>query len=173
MNKRRIMLCISLVLLCTLCIAMLSSCAVNVSTEGAREYLEEKIIPVIAGVTTALIAFFASLKSIIKTLKELRGARDELKSSQREIERTNARELGQVKQKYDEIAVSVKQITTQGQEISEISRSVKLLREQIARLSEIASLGFSKDCELVSSGKGKKIVALCEQNRVTEAQNEA
>lgn len=167
------LVCVMLLLVFAMCALMLSSCAAELDAQGIKDYFEQKIIPIIAGALTALIALFASLKSIIKTLKELKSARDELGATQKEIEKISARELGEIKQKYDEISASTKQIATQGQEITEIAKSVGLLREQISRLSEIAYLGFSQDGELVRSGKSKTIAILSEQNQISEAENEA
>ena len=142
--------------------------ATGVQNEEIKAFVSEKIIPVIAGVLTSLVALLGTLKSIFKSLKDLKGTRDGLCMAQREIKDQSAREHEAMQKKYEEIKELVSSVPELRGEMNELLKNTNTLILQLSRLSKISSLGFCGDSETVKSGRGKEIALLAEQNQEVE-----
>ncbi len=143
----------------------LSISATELSGEDIKTYVGERIIPVIAGVLTSLLALLGTLKSIFKSLKELKGTRDGLSLTQREIKEQSTRDYEAIKQKYEEIKELVSSVPELTGQINELTKNTEVLILQLSRLSKISSLGFCQNPDTVKSGRGKEIALLAEQNQ--------
>ncbi len=162
------------ILILTLCVAMLFCISTFATEEGAQDvktYVGEKIMPVVAGVITSALALLGTLKSIFKSLKDLKGAREDLGRAQNEIKAQSAKELEAIKQKYDEIKELIADVPELKNDLNMLLENTQTLIIQLSRLSKISSLGFLQSTEVVKSGRGKEIALLAEQNQ--EVKNEA
>lgn len=152
--------------LIALSLTMVACASEELNAEEIKTYIGEKIIPVIAGVVTSLIALFGTLKSIFKSLKELKSSKNELERVQGEIKAESKAELAMLQSKCEDIKASTADVPQLKSELEKLNKSTSVLIEQLARLSELACIGFCQSDELVRSGKGKEIASLAEQNQV-------
>ncbi len=158
-----------LTLIFALLLAFALSLSVFASDVGAQElkiYLEEKIIPVIVGVVTSLIALIGTLKSIFSALKQLKTAKEGFDKTQKEIKTTTSTELKQINKKYEELQESIKTVPQLEEHLLELSSQVGMLISQMSNLSQLTAIGFCENTELVSSGKGREIALLASKNQV-------
>jgi hypothetical protein len=154
--------------LCLMLALCISASATAPQNEELKAYVGEKIMPVVAGVATSLIALLSTLKSIFKSLKDLKGERDSLGRVQSEIKDQNARDLEQIKAGYEELRVLLADVPSIKEELNSISKATQALIVSISRLSKISSLGFLQSPEVIKSGKGKEIALLAKQNQEVE-----
>ena len=164
-----------LVLLFVVLLALVFSVTVFAAGNEASDlgnYIEQKIVPVVIGVATALIGLFATLRRIFKALSELKGTKEALSKAQNEIKEQSNAELLQMKKKYDEILAVASKISTQGEQIKALALGIDAVKSQISNLSEIAYLGFSENQELVRSGKSREIAILSGKNQIKENEYE-
>ena len=166
--KKRLILTFILILVFALSV---SAYAISLDGEEIRNYLEEKIIPVIAGVVTSLIALIGTLKSIFSTLKQLKSSKESFDKTRNEIEVSSLAELEQISKKYDELKESVKNVPELEKHLLALNSQIGTLIVQLSNLSQLTAIGFCESAELVSSGKGRQIALLAEKNQVV-AQNE-
>lgn len=161
------------ILIFTLCIVVLLclSASATGQSEEIKEYVGEKIMPVIAGVVTSLLALLGTLKSIFKSLRDLKSSKEDLNKAQNEIKDQSERELEAIKLKYDEIKALLSDVPELKADLEKLLKGTSTLICQMSRLSKISSLGFLQNSEVVRSGRGKEIACLAEQNQ--EVENEA
>ena len=169
---KRVFKILILCVLVALTLAVSASASEISSSDEIKTYVSERIIPVIAGALTSLIALLGTLKSVIKTLKELKGSRGELERVQKEIKEQSKAEYLKLQEKCEHIEESTKDVSAFKAEIKELCSLASGLQEQIARLSELACIGFLQNSELVRSGKAKEIAVLAEQNQVVSGVEE-
>ena len=134
------------------------------SNEELRAYIEEKIVPILMGVATSIIALLGTLKGVFNALKGLRESKEIFDKEQAKIKESSKRELLEIKKKYDEIKTAIEGVPLINEQIKELRDQAAVLSQEIAGLSKITSLGFSKESELVREGKARKIVRLAEKN---------
>lgn len=129
-----------------------------------RVYIEEKIVPILMGVATSIIALLSTLKGVFNALKGLKESKDTFDKEQASIKENSKRELAEIKSKYEEIKATVECVPLINEEIKELRKQAIVLSQEIAGLSKITSLGFSKESELVREGKSREIVRLATKN---------
>lgn len=125
-------------------------------------YITEKIVPVVAGVLTSIVALITLLRNISKSLKGLKDTKSafETEAEKREASfNDNARLLENKTQEIKEIVNTVPELKAQ---INQLESSVSALVSECYVLAEIMSLGFSANGDIVKSGKGKKMRVLVE-----------
>ncbi len=132
--------------------------------EEIRVYVEEKIVPILMGVATSVIALLGTLKSVFSALKGLKESKAAFDKEQASIKENSKKELEEIKQKYDEIKASVENVPLLDTQLRELNKQASVLSLEIANLSKIASIGFSMDSELVKEGKSREIVRLASKN---------
>lgn len=137
----------------------------NDKGEEIRTYVEEKIVPILMGVATSIIALLGTLKGVFNALKGLKESKATFDKEQAKIKENSKRELEEIKKKYEEIKTLVSCVPQLDMQIKELNKGSALLASEVANLSEIASLGFSESYELVKSGKAREIVLLANENR--------
>ena len=156
--KKVLFICFALVLclcLSTACFAEGSGTptpTTETSDIDIKEYIQEKIVPVAVGVLTAVIAFAATLykiASVLKSLKEVGHAIDT---------------EGEIRKELKEQAQELKEGLS---EVPALAQRLEELQKQVATLSEILTLGFCANEEIIRSGKGKRMSILLENAKCT------
>ena len=117
-----------------------------------KSYIQEKIVPVAAGVLTAVIAFLATLYKIASVLKSLKEAGRAIDTE------------GEIRAELKEQAQALKDGLG---ELPNLIERVNELQEQVRVLSEILTLGFCSSKEVIESGRGKRMSILLENARCT------
>ena len=128
-----------------------------------KAYIMDKIVPVAVAVLTSAIAFVATLGTIAKSLKALKDTKEAFSDEAKE--RAVFFECG------------LEMLTEKAEELKELVGDVPKLREELLALSEecrlnseILTLGFSANSEIVKSGKGKRMALLLD-NAKCKVQN--
>ena len=138
--KRILFICFVLML----CLCMSISCLAQDVGEGKTDikgYIQERIVPVVVGVLTSLIALGTMLFKITSTLKSLKSTRDTFEGEAR-LRAELARELKAEAQKLQEAV----------KDVPELKACVEGLAQECRLNSEILSLGFSANGEIIKSG---------------------
>lgn len=164
-------------LIMTMAFVMTSVCyagEIDFDVVELEAYISEKIVPVVAGVLTSIVALMTLLRSIAKSLKGLKDTKNafETEAEKREISFQSNREL--LENKAQEIKEIVNDVPSIQRQISQLEGNVDTLIKECEVLAKIMSLGFSANSEIVKSGKGKKMSLLIESlNKNEEAVKEA
>ena len=157
--KRILFICFVLML----CLCMSISCLAQDVGEGKEDikgYIQERILPVVVGVLTSLIALGTMLFKITSTLKSLKSTRDTFEGEAR-LRAELARELKAEAQKLQEAV----------KDVPALKACVEGLAQECRLNSEILSLGFSANGEIIKSGKGKQMAVLLENAKFKEFPN--
>ena len=125
--------------------------------EEIKEYIKERIIPVIVGVLTSLSAVLASLGAIKKSLVRLSGARERKSEFERQSELLN--------KKAEELSRLARLIPQLESELGELKASQEKLNAEAYNIGKMISLGFSGSQSVIKSGNGRKISALLSECR--------
>ena len=136
----------------------------NDKGEELKAYIEEKIVPIIMGVATSIIALLGTLKGVFNALRGLKESKDTFDREQAKITENSKRELEEIKAKYNEIKLLVVDVPKLSTQIEELKAKSSTLATEISNLSKIASLGFSENSQLVKDGKSREIVRLANKN---------
>lgn len=139
--------------------------AVDLRAEEIKNYIKERIIPVIVGVLTSLSAVLASLGAIKKSLSRLSGARDDFKNEASERKSEFARQSALLESKARELSELARLLPQLENEIAELKKAQDKLNEEAYNIGKMVSLGFSGSYAVVKSGNGRKISALLSKCR--------
>lgn len=130
-----------------------------------KEYITEKILPVIIGVATSSLGFVAVLGTISRTLKGLKDIKDTFS--------------GEAKKRQEEFKQSCQALESRARELEDLvadvpqlTGKVDALANECKLLAEILTLGFSANSEIIKSGKGKKMAMLLEKSKHFSSSNE-
>ena len=148
-----------------LALVMTLMCYASEIEQDAMEleiYITERIVPVIAGVLTSIVALITLLRSISKSLKGLKDTKSafELEAEKRETSFKSSTEL--LESKAQEIKEIVNDVPSIQAQISQLENNIGTLVDECEILAKILSLGFSANSEIVKSGKGRKMSLLIE-----------
>ena len=167
MKKVLFIILVLLVLLMLVTVSFASEIATEINTENdkLREYVEEKIVPVLMGVITSVVALLSTLKGIFSSLRGLKESKENFDKDRESIKEENKKELAKITEKYEEIKNEVKTVCLLTTEIEKLKGQAEILSQEIVNLSQIASLGFSKNQKLVKEGNARKIVVLAEKSK--------
>ena len=138
---------------------------VDLRAEEIKNYIKERIIPVIVGVLTSLSAVLASLGAIKKSLSRLAGARDDFKNEASERKSEFARQSALLESKARELSELARLLPQLENEIAELKKAQDKLNEEAYNIGKMVSLGFSGSYAVVKSGNGRKISALLSKCR--------
>ena len=138
---------------------------VDLRAEEIKNYIKERIIPVIVGVLTSLSAVLASLGAIKKSLSRLSGARDDFKNEASERKSEFARQSALLESKARELSELARLLPQLENEIAELKKAQDKLNEEAYNIGKMVSLGFSGSYAVVKSGNGRKISALLSKCR--------
>lgn len=130
-----------------------------------KTYIEEKILPIIVGVVTSIIALLSTLRGIFSSLKSLKASKENFEREQEKIKESSRTELEKITEKYNEIKSEIKSVVQIKDGLCELKEKTEILSKEIENLSQIAALGFCKDKDLVLEGASREIVILAKENK--------
>lgn len=130
-----------------------------------KTYIEEKILPIIVGVVTSIIALLSTLRGIFSSLKSLKASKENFEREQEKIKESSRAELEKITERYNEIKSEIKSVVQIKDGLCELKEKMEILSKEIENLSQIAALGFCKDKDLVLEGASREIVILAKENK--------
>ena len=141
----------------------------SIESEGEerdlKEYITDKILPVIIGVATSSFGFVAVLGTISRTLKSLKDTKESFSSEAKKRQEAFDEATELLRAKADELEALV-------HDVPQLTDKLKELREENELLAEILTLGFSANTEIIKSGKGKRMAMLLEKSKHFSSSNE-
>lgn len=146
----------------SLCLSLVCSAEEFTGTEDTqlKDYITEKIAPVVAGVLTSAIALVTTLGSIAKSLNSLKDTKSAFsKEAQERADNFNT-STKLLENKADELKASVQCVPQLEGELIQLKKDIELLTSQCVDIAEILCLGFSANSDIIRSGKGKKMSVL-------------
>lgn len=135
------------------------------SSDPLKDYIEEKILPIIVGVVTSIIALLSTLRGIFSSLKSLKASKENFEREQEKIKESSRTELEKITERYNEIKSEIKSVVQIKDGLCELKEKTEILSREIENLSQIAALGFCKDKDLVLEGASREIVILAKENK--------
>ena len=135
------------------------------SSDPLKDYIEEKILPIIVGVVTSIIALLSTLRGIFSSLKSLKASKENFEREQEKIKERSRAELEKITERYNEIKSEIKSVLQIKDGLCELKEKTEILSKEIENLSQIAALGFCKDKDLVLEGASREIVILAKENK--------
>ena len=124
-----------------------------------KEYITEKILPVIIGVATSSFGFVAVLGTISRSLKSLKDTKESFSSEAKKRQEEFEKGCWALEDKAQELSKTVS-------DVPELKDKLNELICECALLAEILTLGFSANTEIIKSGKGKKMSVLLENAKL-------
>ena len=137
-----------------LCVCLAGVCfAQGEVTEDfdVKAYIQERVVPVAVGVLTSILALGTMLFKITSALKSLKNTKESFES-----EATLRARLSR------EIQEQAREIKEAVEDLPNLKERVESLVAELRLNSEILSLGFSANAEVIKSGKGRKMSSLLE-----------
>ena len=135
----------------------------SVESEGEerdlKEYITDKILPIIIGVATSSLGFVAVLGTISRTLKSLKDTKESFSSEAKKRQEAFDEATRLLKEKTDELEALVR-------DVPELKGRLEELTQESELLAEILTLGFSANSEIIKSGKGKRMSVLLENAKL-------
>ena len=132
----------------------------SVESEGEerdlKEYITDKILPIIIGVATSSFGFVAVLGTISRTLKSLKDTKESFSSEAKKRQEAFDEATRLLKEKTEELKALVR-------DVPQLTDKLKELSEENELVAEILTLGFSANTEIIKSGKGKRMSVLLEK----------
>lgn len=125
-----------------------------------KEYIKEKIVPVVVGVLTSASALLATLAAIKRSLSSIGETKEAFKKESKSREESFQKESELLAKKAEELERVASLVPKLQEEILVLERNTQSLIGECANLGKMISLGFSQDERVVSSGNGKKISKL-------------
>ena len=143
--------------------------------EEFKAYIENKIIPVIAGVIASVVALLGSLKSLLSALKNLNTAKDDFKETTARMSERADNDSKALNIAYDAIKESVKNVPELIECVKTQDEKIEKIEETIVVAVEILSLAYSANSELVKTGKAKEMNRLLNKLNINKgvAENES
>ena len=152
-----------------LCLCFAGVCFAS-GTEQANKfdiktYVMEKIVPVAVATLTSAAAFLATIGTVARSLKSLKDTKESFSDEAKERALFFESGIELLEEKAQELKELVSDVPKLKQELEALTQECRLN-------SEILSLGFSSNGEVIRSGKGKKMVALLEKSKSFSSSNE-
>ena len=143
----------------------------DLSEVPLKEYIKDRIIPVVVGVLTSAVAVITTLSQVLKGVKSLKDSKDLLEDSKEQIKTVSKSTEGQIA----EIKDSIKELLPLFDEISYLKEAIEKYKGEIGTLEHILTLAYSADEKLVRSGKAKEMALLLAKvgEGVTNGEEEA
>lgn len=158
-------------------------------TNGASEeefniyaYIKEKIVPVVVGVLTAASALIATLAAIKRSLNALAETRANFKKeSEKRDEELEAykeqceKQINEMKGQVARLEIAVDEIKEATKGVPGFEKTLENASTLLKGVSQILTLGFSANKDVIKTGKGRKMELLLNSIKAaTEGgQNEA
>lgn len=132
-----------------------------------KTYIEEKIVPIVVGVITSIIALMGTLKGVLNALKGLKSAKDDFDATSENIKSSKEKDSNALKEHCKTIEDAVKNVPELLSKIEAQQKTIKRLEEIVFISTEILSLAYSANSELVRTGKAKEMHRLIEKVKET------
>jgi nitrate/nitrite-specific signal transduction histidine kinase len=132
-------------------------------------YIQEKIVPVVIGVVTAVIALLGSINSIKKTLISLKGSKDVLELAQSTFDTELGNIKGTLKNELENIKNEIQGMPELKEKFDSLKGDVDDVTTQLKTIADILALAYSSNEDLVRSGKASKMYKLLESVKASEA----
>ncbi|MBO5312479.1 MAG: hypothetical protein J6B29_00800 [Clostridia bacterium] len=171
-RMKRLLVFISMITVLSLCLVTVRYAQDMGEGTEISNYLRDRVMPIVAGVLTSAIALISTLYSIGKSLKGLKGIKEELSAEAKSRRESLAGSTALLEGRTEEIKAILKDVPQLQGEIKELERGIEELREQSYILGEILSLGFSADEDIIKSGKGARMASLLERSGREISRNE-
>lgn len=134
---------------------------VNNETEKSgtelRSYIEEKIMPVIVGVITSVVALLGTLKGLFSALKELKNAKSDYEAKSKASAEDAKKVSNGLKADYNAIKDSVKDVPQLIEVCKKQEEKIENLENTVIVVSKMLCLAYSANSELVRAGKAKEM----------------
>lgn len=130
-----------------------------------EQYITERIVPIVVGVLTSLVALITVLRKIFGALKSLNDTKDTFVEEAKERASAFRNNTELLESKAQEIKKTVEGVPTIEEQMVELKGEMNTLIEECNVLAEILSLGFSANSEVIKSGKGKQMAGLLEKSK--------
>lgn len=130
-----------------------------------RDYLIEKIAPVLVGVLTGVGALATTLGAIKKSLSSLKDAKKDLtdeNAKNRELFLEQSSQLVACGSKMEDTSLAIEDLSNK---IDTLEKQLYYLSEQSCSLAKIVTIGFLGDEKRVGSGTGEKMMLLLENSQ--------
>lgn len=134
--------------------------ASNADSFDMESYLTEKIVPVIMGVATSLVALFGGLAKIRGAVNGLDKTGKEITQIRESVSKTMSGLERELRNGLEELEMKIDSIPEIKEGYKEIKESCKALTEQNGKLLEALCLGFESIPEAVKCGNAHKIAIL-------------
>ena len=165
--KRLILLAIVLISLC-LSLSLIARAEDGVNRGDIRDYIEEKILPVVIGVITSTIAFLGTLKGVLSSLKELKRAKNDYEIVTEKNREEVKREVQYIQDAYNAIKESVEDVPKLLETLENQREKIESLEQIVIVATEILSLAYSANSELVRTGKANEMKRLLSKLDIKE-----
>ena len=139
-----------------------STSTTETSEVDIKAYIQEKIVPIVVGVATSIVALITTLYKIGASLKALSGTKDTL-----------AKEAKKRDEASQALSEQVEQIKASIKDVPSLEKSIEELSVLCSTIAEILSLGFSANEEIIKSGKGKKMSILLQSAKINPSVTQA
>ena len=130
------------------------------NNDELKAYIEEKVVPVIIGVATSIVALLGTLKSIFAAIKELKKGKEDFVKTSAQIKQATESDSRQLRADYNAIKDSVKDVPELLKVIEKQDTKIEELKCALVVTTEILSLAYSANSELVRTGKAKEMSRL-------------
>lgn len=138
------------------------------NNDELRAYIEEKVVPVIIGVATSIVALLGTLKSIFAAIKELKKGKEDFVKTSAQIKQATESDSRQLRADYNAIKDSVKDVPELLKVIERQDEKIEELKGALIVTTEILSLAYSANSELVRTGKAKEMSRLLGKLNIKE-----
>ncbi len=167
--KRILTILILMTILMTILMLGVKAEELNAASKGEElgTYIEDKIVPVIVGVVTSIIALLGTLKGLLSTLKELKGARNDFNATSAQIKETHENESRALRADYEKIKESIKDVPLVLCSMEEQGDKIRELESVMLVMVQVLSLAYSANSELVRTGKAKEMTRLLSKMKQT------
>lgn len=123
-------------------------------------YIQERIVPVISGVGTAIVTILVALGPAVSAIKAVKNAVAAF-SKKDEERNASVKESNRLIQKnIERIEGSVKDVPALQAQMAAYKKQTEELKLVCTTLAKITALGFQANADVVRSGKGKKMAVM-------------
>ena len=136
-----------------------------ISRGNLKSYIEDRVIPIIIGVVTSVVALLGTLKGVMTALKGLKESKAAFDKEQAVIKENSKRELENIAKRYKELEAYLKYVPDLDIRLTILTKQIKGLEREISNLSEMTVIGLSDRKELVMDGKMREIVRIANKNK--------
>ena len=125
-----------------------------------KEYIKERIIPVLVGVLTSVSALLATLAGIRSSLAKIRSAKESFEKEAKNRDTSFKAQSEYLNAKAEELKKIVSDIPRLEKQLIALEESTKKLITECTYIGKMVSLGFSQNKDVIKSGNGAKISGL-------------